>query len=271
MNKKHKPKIGLALGSGGARGLAHIGVLKVLKENNLPIDFIAGASVGSIIGAYYATKGEILSLEKKIVQLTKKDFVKLIDISSPKRAIISGNKIMNFLGELIGDKSFSDTKIPLTIIATDMYSGEEVQIRKGKLIDAIRASVSMPGIFPPAELNGKLFLDGGIVNPTPVNVVKQMGADIVIGVDLTMKHPVKIKNPSIIDTLMRSFEILRTQTTKLKIGKVSPDMIIIQTNKTNVLDMYKFYDPIFINSGEKAAKKALPKIKKLIEKVGNKI
>ena len=140
-------KIGLALGSGGARGLAHIGVLKTLEENNIPIDYIAGVSSGSIAGAYYSLNGEIDSLEKKVLQLTKKDLLKLIDITSPKRALISGNKIKSFIGELISNKSFSDTKIPLRIIATDLCSGEGIQITEGRLVDAIRASISLPGIF----------------------------------------------------------------------------------------------------------------------------
>ena len=152
--KNNTPKIGLVLGSGGARGLDHIGVLKVLNENNIPIDFIAGTSAGSIIGAYYAINKEVSSLEPKIRKLTKKDLVKLIDFSLPKKALISGNKVKHFLGELINNKSFSDTKIPLIILTTDMCSGKEVKIKEGKLIDAIMASISIPGIFPPVKING---------------------------------------------------------------------------------------------------------------------
>ena len=259
-----RPKIGIALGSGGARGLIHIGVLKVLEENDIPIDFIAGASVGSIVGSYYALNKEIKSLNEKITQLTKKDLVKLIDIASPKRALISGHKIEKFLKELIKDSSFSDLQIPLTIIATNMSTGKETHIREGKLIDAMRASISLPGILPPAKIKDDFFLDGGIVNPTPVDVVKNMGADIVIGVDLTMNQPVKIENPSIVDTLRRSFEILRTRTTELNIGKIDDNTIIIKTNKAKIVDTYRFYDHKFITEGEKTAKKYLPKIEEAI-------
>ena len=260
-----RPKIGIALGSGGARGLIHIGVLKVLEENDIPIDFIAGASAGSIVGAYYALNKEIKSLNEKITQLTKKDLVRLIDIASPKKALISGHKIEKFLKELIKDSSFSDLQIPLTINATNMSTGKETHIQEGKLIDAMRASISLPGILPPAKINDDLFLDGGIVNPTPVDVVKNMGADIVIGVDLTMKQPVKIKNPNIVDTLMRSFEILRTRTTELNIGKTNTNTIIIQTNKAKIIDTYKFYDYKFITEGKETAKKYLPQIIKSIQ------
>ncbi len=263
--RNKRPKIGVALGSGGARGLIHIGVLKVLEENNIPVDFIAGSSAGSIVGAYYALNKEIKSLNDKIIRLTKKDLVKLIDIASPKRALISGHKIEKFLRKLIRDSSFSDLQIPLTIIATNMSTGKEVRIRDGKLIDAIRASISLPGIFPPAKINNDFFLDGGIVNPTPVDVVKKMGADIVIGVDLTMDQPVKIENPGIVETLRRSFEILRTRTTELNIGKVDDNIIIIKTNKSRSADTFRFYDHKFVSEGEKIAKKYLPKIKESIK------
>ncbi len=263
--KNKKPKIGIALGSGGARGLIHIGVLKVLKENNIPIDFIAGSSIGSIIGSYYALNKEIKLLNEKIIHLTKKDLVKLIGFTSPKKALISSHKIEKFLRDLIRDSSFSDLQIPLIIIATNMSTGKEVHMQEGKLIDAIRASISLPGIFPPAKINGDFFLDGVIVNPTPVDVVKKMGADIVIGVDLTMKQAVKIENPSIIDTLRRSFEILRTRITELNIEKADDNTIIIRTNKTKIMDTYKFYDHNLVVEGEKIAKKYLPKIKEAIK------
>ncbi len=267
-SKMDKPKIGIAFGSGGARGLAHIGVLKVLKENNIPIDFIAGVSIGSIVGTYYALNKEIDSLGKKVTQLTKKDLIKMIDITSPKRALISGNKVISFLEKLIDNKSFADVQIPLILITTDMCSGKEVHIQKGMLIDAIRASISLPGIFPPAKLNGKLFLDGGIVNPTPVDVVKKMGADIVIGIDLTMKHAVKIESPSIIETLLQSFEIIRTQSAIMKIENTNSNAIIIQPCVRKVRDVYRFYNLTFIDDGENAAKKALPEIKEAIQNWG---
>ncbi len=260
-----KPKIGIALGSGGARGLAHIGVLKELEENNIPIDYIAGVSIGSIVGAYCAINLEVKTLEEKTLQLTKKDLFKLVDITSPKRALIRGNKIKNFINKLIKNKSFSDTKIPLKIIATDLCSGKEIQINKGKLVDAIRASISLPGIFLPVELNNRLLADGGIVNPTPIDVVKKMGADIVIGVDLTMRHPVKLKNPNIVETLMQSFEILRAQTVKSNIHQVK-DTIIIRPNFSGKLDSYRFYETQkFIEEGKRVTKDALPKIKALIK------
>ena len=264
--KNNRKRLGLALGSGGARGLAHIGVLKVLQENNIPVDYIAGASMGAIIGAYYALNLEVDSLERKAVQFTKRDMVKLIDIISPKRALIAGNKIKRFIKDLIEDKSFSDTKIPLKIIATDLESGEEVVFNRGKLADAIRASISIPVLFPPIRLHKRLLVDGGILNPTPVDVVKEMGADVVIGVDLTIKEKVKLENPTIVETLMQSYEIYRTQSVKFNLHKVSKNLLIVKPNVPGKLNSFKFYNTQrFIERGEYITKEALPKIKRLLK------
>lgn len=263
--RKPKVKIGLALGSGGMWGLAHIGVLKVLEENNVPLDYIAGSSMGAIIGAYYALNPNVKELEEKTLDLTKWKLMKLVDIGIPKISLISGNKIRDFLEELIGDKSFSDTKIPLQIVATDLKSGEEIVIEKGRLVDAIMASISMPGIFPPVKLNNKLLIDGGVINPTPTNIVKEMGSDVVIGVDLTMRNNSEIRSLNIIQTLMRSYEILRTQSTKFNINENDKNLLILEPDTTKIRS-FKFYEiQKYINEGERVTKEYLPKIKKLIK------
>ena len=154
----------------------------------------------------------------------------------------------------------------LLVILFFNHKSKENRINKGKLVDAIRASISLPGIFPPVKLNGRLLLDGGIVNPTPVDVVKQMGADIVIGVDLTMKHPIKLENPTIVETLMQSFGILRTQATKLNVNNIK-NVIIIRPNFSGVLDSYRFYENTrFIEEGKRVTKEVLPKIKDLMKR-----
>ncbi|MCK4650102.1 patatin-like phospholipase family protein [Candidatus Pacearchaeota archaeon] len=261
---KNKLKIGIALGSGGARGLSHIGVLKVLEKNNIPIDYIVGCSMGAIIGANYALNPNIKEEEEKVLSLTKRDLFKLVDLVFPKKALISGKKIKKFIKKLINDKSFSDTKIPLRIIATDLESGKEVRISKGKLADAVRASISTPGIFLPVRFGKRLLIDGGLVNPTPIDVVKTMGADIIIGVDLTTQPKTKFKNPSIGETLIQSFRVLRAQTVKSNLYN-SKNTIIIKPCLSSI-DSYKFYNAQkFIEEGERATKKALPKIKKLIK------
>jgi len=263
--RKRKLKIGLALGSGGLWGLAHIGVLKVLEENNLPVDYIAGSSMGAIIGALYALNPNVKELEEKAFSLTKKDLAKLLDLNIPKTSLIKGNKIRSFLEKLIGDKSFSDTKIPFKIVTTDLESGKEIIISKGKLVDAIMASISIPGIFPPIRLQEGLLVDGGLINATPTNIVKKMGSDVVIGVDLTMKSKVELENPNIFQTLMRSYEILRTQSTKFNINENDENLLIIKPDTTK-LRKFKFYEiRKFVEEGDRVAREDLPKIKKLIE------
>jgi NTE family protein len=265
MDKK-RPKIGLVLGSGGANGLAHIGVLRVLEENNIPINYIVGCSIGAIVGACYALNPDIKEEEKKVLSLTKRDLIKLIDLNFRRRGLIQGNKIRNFIENLVKDKSFSDTKIPLKILATDLKSGKEIIINKGKLVDAIMASISIPGVFPPVKLKKMLLVDGGLINPTPTNIIKRMGADIVIGVDLTMKNEVELKNPNIFQTLMRSYEILRTQSTKFNINENDKNLLIIKPNVMR-FTTFKFYEfQKFIEEGERVAKDALPRIKSLLKR-----
>lgn len=254
-------KVGVALGSGAARGLAHIGVLSVLKENNIPIDFIAGTSVGAIVGAYYALNEEINPFEKKISKMGKNDFFKLVDLSS-KAGLIKGDKIKKFLEEIYNNASFKDTKIPLRMIATDISSGKEVVIDSGKLCEGARASISIPGIFVPVEIDGKILVDGGIVNSTPIDVVRDMGADIVIGIDLPVAKLEKGNKLSMVSVIMQSFEIMRERLNKIEEDERT---IIITPNISEGITGHQFYNADYIEEGKKAAREAIPRIKKMIK------
>ena len=172
--KKRRPKIGLALGSGAARGLAHIGIIKALKEKNIPIDMIAGSSMGALVGACYARSGEITDLEEIVLRMDWKQLARLADpnLALLFKGVIHGKKVKEILRTLIGDVEFKDLKIPLAVVATDVSTGEEMIIKEGSVIEAVRASVSIPAIFMPVKLNNRFLMDGGIVNPVPVNVVK---------------------------------------------------------------------------------------------------
>lgn len=273
MNQKiRRPEVGLALGSGGARGITHIGVLKVLEKNNIPIDYITGASAGALVGAYYALNTETSGMEKIALKTTKRELLTLMDPSNPKRALIKGNKIKNFIKNLLNDRDFKDIKIPLTIVATNLENGQEVHIKKGNLADAVRASVGIPGIFYPARLNDKWLVDGGLINATPVDVVREMGADFVIAVDLTMGSEATFKDPGIVETLLRSFDIIRTELTRLKIQSVK-DLVLIQPtiNNKDGIDSLRFYEAKrFIKAGEEATEKAMPEIKRKLKILSNK-
>ncbi len=179
-----KKRVGLALGGGSVRGLAHIGILKVLKKHNIPIDLIAGTSIGAVIGAAYCAGVEPEELEK--ISLTK-DWKELVDFTIPKKGFIIGQKIKNYIRQLTKNKRFSDLRIPLSVVATDLNKQEKVVFERGNVANATRASISLPGIFNPVRLGSRELVDGGLVDPVPFAEVIRRGADIVIAVDLSVK------------------------------------------------------------------------------------
>ncbi|MCK5588827.1 MAG: patatin-like phospholipase family protein [Candidatus Pacebacteria bacterium] len=183
IENKKRPKIGLAFGSGGPKGLAHIGVIKVLEKNNIPIDFIAGSSIGSMIGGFYAATKDIKQIEKIALDADKKLIFSLIDFSF-RQGLICGNKVKNYIEKYINKIHFQDLKIPLSIVATNLKNGNAVVMNEGEVALAVRASISSPLIFKPIKEKGKLLADGGLSVPVPVDIVKEMGADIVIAVNL---------------------------------------------------------------------------------------
>jgi len=188
--KKRGLKFGLALGGGSARGLAHVGVIQVLEAYHIPIDIIAGTSIGSVVGSLYAAGASINQLEEAALSMKKSKTLSLIDLALPHSGLISGKRIEEMLSDLaLEDKTFDDLKIPFATVATDVESGAEVILNQGKIIDAVRASISIPGIFTPVKYQDYYLVDGGVVNPVPVDVVQKMGADIIIAVSLARINP----------------------------------------------------------------------------------
>ena len=183
MAKLKRPKIGLALGSGGPRGLAHIGVIKILEENNIPIDFIAGSSIGAMVGGFYAATKDIRQVEEIALGTNWKMILALIDPSF-RQGLLGGKKVNTFIEDHIDKMDFSDLKVPLSVVATNFKNGDAVVINKGDVASAIRASISLPLVFKPVERDGKMLADGGLSLPVPVEVVRKMGADLVIAVNL---------------------------------------------------------------------------------------
>jgi len=183
MSKLKYPKIGLALGSGGPRGLAHIGVIKVLVENDIPIDFIAGSSIGAMIGGIYAATKDITRMEKIALDTDWKLIFSLLDPSF-RQGLLGGGKVKNFIESHVGNMHFKDLKIPLSVVATNIRNGDAVIINEGDVVSAIRASISLPLVFKPVEREGKLLADGGLSLPVPVEVVREMGAELIIAVNL---------------------------------------------------------------------------------------
>jgi NTE family protein len=175
-------KIGLALGSGSARGWSHIGVIRGLQEANIAIDIVCGSSIGALVGGAFAA-GKLDEAEKIIRGLAWSDVLGFMEVPIPRSGIINSEKIAEYLRERLGDPNIEDLPIPFAAVATDLTSGQEVWIRQGSLIEAIRASLSMPGMFTPCFRDGRLLVDGGLINPVPVSLCRSLGANTVIAVN----------------------------------------------------------------------------------------
>ncbi len=208
MISSSKSKIGLVLGAGSARGLAHIGVLQVLIENKIPFDFIVGSSMGAVIAAIYACGGDMYMTGKLASALNTSV---LWDVGIPRMGFVSGKKIEHFLRLLTKGKSFEDLDIPLAVVATDIENGEKIVIREGPVHTAVRASISIPGIFTPVRYGNRLLVDGAVAERLPVGVARDMGADIVIGVDVTFAEDRQTHIRNTLDVILQAIEILERQ------------------------------------------------------------
>jgi predicted acylesterase/phospholipase RssA/CRP-like cAMP-binding protein len=183
--KISKNLIGLALGSGAALGFAHIGILKVLEREKIPIDYIAGSSMGALIGAFYATGKKAAELEKIASKFNMVTMISRIDLSIPPiRGFITGNRILGFLKRYLKDATFEDTRIPLLVVGTNLDNRSEVVISTGDILSALRASISIPGVFHPVKRYGDTLVDGGVINPLPVRTLTDIGVNKIIAVDV---------------------------------------------------------------------------------------
>lgn len=184
-------KVGIALGSGGAKGVSHIAVLDYCEKNEIPISMIAGSSIGAVVGSLYAY-GALAEFTAFLKSVKSNDLFAYFDPVFPKTGLVQGRRAMELLAKFIPKSvDIEDLKLPVAIVATDFYSGKPVVFTKGNVLDAIRASISIPGIFVPVKYMDTVLIDGGVSDPLPIDVVKQMGAGITIAVNL---HPtIKIK------------------------------------------------------------------------------
>jgi NTE family protein len=179
-----RPVVGLALGSGSARGWCHIGVIRELAELGIRPDIVCGTSIGSLVGGAYCS-GNLDKLEQWVLTLDRKEVARYLDVNVlGSGGAIKGEKIIEFFRTKIGDPRFEDCETPFGTVATNLATGREVWLREGPILDAVRASISLPGLFAPIKMNGDWLVDGGLVNPVPVSLCHAMGADIVIAVNL---------------------------------------------------------------------------------------
>jgi len=251
--KKERPTLGLALGGGSARGLAHIGVLKVFEAEGIPVDYLAGTSMGGLIGAFYASGMSLKMMHRLAKKIEKRLW---FDLTIPKKGIIAGEKITQILRFLTRSCDFADLKIPFAVSATDLYSGENITIGEGNLADAVRATISIPGIFPPVEWRNCLLVDGGVLNRVPVGIVKEMGAALIVAVDVGI-YIGKRKVGNVFDVINQTFDIMAREIQKHTIS--AADIVIRPDLRDIGPAQYHKVDEA-VARGEKAAREALSEI-----------
>ena len=274
--RSKRKKVGLALSGGGARGLAHVGVISVLHKEGIPIDMIAGTSSGAIMGAVYALNQDTDKMKEYALDPGWKKRALMIDPSFPKTGFIKGKKIETLLHSFLGgDIEFKDLKIPFACVATDIHTGEEIVINSGSVTKALRASISIPGIFTLVKREGRYLVDGGLTTPVPVEVVRQMGADFIIAVNVnpdvsgrmekTASRPKRIqKSPNIFQVLIQSIYI--TTYSRAKSSLENADIVIEpDTADISAGDFRK--TPELLILGELAAGEAIPEIKRKLAEI----
>jgi NTE family protein len=266
---KKRKKLGVALGSGGPRGLYHIGVLKALAENDIPIDYLAGSSVGAWVGGHYALNKNIEQLEELTNGRKIEKFMSMLEFSF-SGGVIKGNKLERLLNDWLEGARFEDMKIPFRAVATDLMAGVPVVFRTGSLAPALRASMAIPGAFAPVAHQNKILIDGGISNPVPDDIVRRMGADVVLAVDLNGiprgKDIKKQKPTAIADILETAINVLYHH---LAAATTKDADIILRP----YLERYAGWSDYFftnkgreaIELGERETKKIIPKLKRRLE------
>jgi len=244
-------KIGLALGGGAARGIAHIGVLKYLEDRGVVPCCVAGTSAGSIVGSLYCsgkTPDELIKIAKSI---SWKDLVK---ITIPKKGLINSSLILDIVSEYLGEIDFKDLKIPLKVNAVDLLSGDEIVITEGSVAESVQASCAIPGIFTPVKKDKYFFVDGGLLDNVPVTTMLDEDLDYIIAVDVGSQKPFEKEPSSIFEILMQSFDIVRRHR-DIPAHKHADVMIAPDLGDISLWDVTK--TDILVNKGYKEAEEKL--------------
>lgn len=210
--------------------MAHIGVIKALEDAGIKIDYIAGTSMGAIVGGYYAATRDVEFLEREFQQITKKDIFHPKQLIKKQDGLFKSKRIPKVLEDKVKNINFSDCLIPFAAVATDVKNGEEVVLSKGNLADAIKASVALPVIFNPAQVDDRLLMDGGFSNPVPADVVRKMGADYIIAVDVSSEWiDLSVTKPKITDlvsTLYNALSVIEYQLAQRILREAKTDLIL---------------------------------------------
>jgi NTE family protein len=257
--KRGAPRVALVLGGGSAKGFAHVGVIRVLEQEKIPIHLIVGTSAGSLIGSIYAANPDSFQLEWAAFKIDRNDILDLSLVNS-KWGPVQGARLEAFVEQTVKVKKVEDTKIPFYPVATDINTGQTVTLEKGSLAKAVRASSAIPGIFVPVTFGNRMLVDGGVTNNIPCDIARNKGADIVIAVNLG--KDVKDYNlTSLIDIIGQSATIMMHEAGKIKLTYAD---VVIEPD-TKGVSMFDFTQKkVLMEEGMKAAKKAIPRIRELL-------
>ncbi len=246
----------LALGGGGAKGLAHIGVLKVLEELNVSPETISGSSIGSVIGALYASGKTAKDIEIIAENITKRSIVSFTDFTFNNKGLIKGKKIVDWLEQQIGNKTFDELDIPLKVAVTNLTKGNVEFIESGSVINAVRASIAIPGIFEPVIINDDLYVDGGVLDQVPYDHL----SGVVIAVDVTAKAEVP-KKITAYENLIYSFYVMRKHLDK---DKRKPDILLeLSLPEIGIFDFHKYSEV------RRSIRKDMNEFRRQLEKIIN--
>lgn len=252
------PKVALVLGGGAVRGFAHVGVIKVLEAQGIVPDMVVGTSAGSVVGALYAAGYSGFELQKIAFKL---DEDTVGDWSLPDRGFIKGEALQNYINKIVQNKPIEKLRKPFAAIATDLQSGEMVIFRRGNLGQAVRASSSVPGVFQPVSINAREYVDGGLTSPVPVRAARDLGADMVIAVDISAK-PRYAKVEGLTDVILQTFSIMGQSISAHELAHA--DVVIRpDTGSFGSSDFAKKHEAIM--EGEKAAQAMIPLIRQKIQ------
>ncbi len=257
---KKPAKVAVVLGAGASRGFAHIGVLKVLETNKVPVHMIVGTSAGSFVGSLYAYGYNAFQLQKMAISIEKGD---IVDVTIPDNGFIKGEKLQEYVNNTVKNTPIEKLRMPFYAVATSVPAGQETVFGKGNTGAAVRASCSIPGIFRPMKIGDQMYVDGGVVSPVAVDAARRYGADIVIAVDISADLDTR-QPEGTIETILQTINIMYS---KLSLVQCSKADIVIKPRVGYIgsADFDKRHEAIL--EGEKAALEAMPKIRAMIDKL----
>jgi len=255
------PKIGIVLGGGGARGFAHLGFLRILEQEKIPIDLIVGTSVGSLIGAMYAAQPKAFELELKAFRISRDDFFDF-SLFAATTGPVKGEAIQEFVRRNVALQEIERFPIRYVAIAADLNTGERVEFTRGSIVDAVRASVSIPGVFTPARIGNRTLVDGGVVANLAVDVARAHGADIVIASDIG-QGVVNYKIGNVVDIILQSINIMMAEMSRVQAARA--DVVVVpKIGDVGTLDFDQ--QQRCMRAGIEATEAALPALKAAIAK-----